>query len=335
MPSSASIDLVICTYNHAPLLDRTLAALARQQVPAHVAWTVLVVDNNCTDETAAVVERHARAGRIPHLSRITEPEQGLTPARLCGVRHTTGTWIAFVDDDCLLQEDWIARAARFAQAHPACGAFGGRVILDWEVAPPDFVSEKFGYSFAEQDHGAEATEVDCLVGAGLVIRRKVLEESGWTRKPFLQDRVGTQLVSGGDVEIALRVGGTGHALWYTPACVLRHIIPERRISARYLIDVNYGLGISQIYGDALLWPGSYRAWLRATVRAALRSSVDVLRQMAKAILRRRPVTEAAITWSFVKGNWTAIAQMLRMDPEERRALLGCATTTAATTAGAS
>lgn len=85
---------------------------------------------------------------------VSETKQGKTPACLCGVKNSTGNWIAFVDDDCLLAENWVEEAARFALVHPDCGAFGGRVILDWELPPPAFVL-KYGYQFAQQDHGTD------------------------------------------------------------------------------------------------------------------------------------------------------------------------------------
>ena len=96
------IDIVICTYDNAQLLDGALGAIAGQKVPSGAAWSVLVVDNNSTDDTPGVVDRHRREGRIPGLARVEEPVQGLTHARLAGVRNTAAPWIAFVDDDWLL-----------------------------------------------------------------------------------------------------------------------------------------------------------------------------------------------------------------------------------------
>src|SRR5690349_20421940 len=107
---SLSIDIVICTYNNAAMLDRALTALANQQVSSPVNWRVLVVNNNCTDCTVSVVEKHIRSGRISGLHMVMEPQQGLNFARACGVQNTSGRWIAFVDDDCLLKPDWIEQA---------------------------------------------------------------------------------------------------------------------------------------------------------------------------------------------------------------------------------
>lgn len=322
MNNQLSIDVVICTYNNAALLDRTLIAISKQQVSPEVNWQVLVVDNNCTDETVAVVKRHIQSGKISGLRIVSEPRQGLTYARLCGVQNTTGDWIAFVDDDCLLQEDWIAQAAKFAAANPECGAFGGKVILDWETPPPAFVL-KYGYSFAQQDHGGEPKQVSCLVGAGLVIRRSALSDIGWINKQFMTDRVGKKLVSGGDVELALRIAAK-YDLWYNPECKLMHIIPLKRTSTKYLININHGLGISQLYGDSMVWSGSYIAWLFVSIYDTIRHSVDVLINTLKVLVRRRSAPENAINLSFVLGRWAGIGRMLCMKFQERRALLGCA-----------
>ena len=106
MNHHVSIDLIICTYNNAALLDRSLTAISKQQISSHVNWQVLVVDNNCTDETVAVVEKHIASGKIP-LRMVSETKQGLTPAPLCGVKKNTGDWISFVDDYYLLAENWV------------------------------------------------------------------------------------------------------------------------------------------------------------------------------------------------------------------------------------
>ena len=123
--SSSALDVVICTYSNDRQLEEVLAALAEQDEDAG-RWRVLVVDNNSTDDTPAVVNRWAAAGSIPGLRRVVERIQGLTPARQRGVAETDGPWIAFVDDDCVLDRAWVRHAAAFAAAHPDAAGFGGR-----------------------------------------------------------------------------------------------------------------------------------------------------------------------------------------------------------------
>ena len=316
------LDIVICTYNNAALLDRTLAAAGRQRVPPGVRWSVLVVDNNCTDETPEVVARHARAFPVP-LRAVTETRQGAIPARVCGARHTTGGWLAFVDDDCLLAEDWVEQAARFAAEHPACGAFGGQITLEWEQPPPPYVL-KFPYAYAGAYHGECAVRRGWLAGAGMVVRRAALESTGWLDKQFLEDRIGRRLVSGGDVEIPMRIAAR-HEVWYNPACKIRHVIPARRTSREYLRRMVYGLGASRHHTSALTWRGSYAGWCLYAAACSVGFLGLGARQLAAEFLGRRSGVDARMAFAPFAGWWSAAWRMLRMDADERRQLIGCAT----------
>jgi glycosyltransferase involved in cell wall biosynthesis len=317
-----SLDVVVCTYNNASMLDRVLEALLRQEVSRSVDWRILVVNNNCTDDTDEVVARRRRESPVP-LEMVREREQGLTPARLTGVANTSGDWIAFVDDDCFLAPDWIERAAQFAALHGRCGGFGGRVVLEWERPPREYVT-RYGWAFAEQDHGPDPKQVRSLAGAGFVFRRAALEESGWPERHFLADRVGEKLVSGGDVEMALRVGAR-YPLWYNPALRLRHRIPARRTTLRYLLGVTRGLGTSKLLGDSMLWPGSYARWVVTSLAGSREWAGAAARFGARALLLRGGGKDALIQLSFLRGWLGGILRLATMGRAERRALLGSAT----------
>lgn len=305
--ADAELDVVICTFDNARMLDRVLTALAAQ-APAHGRWGVLVVDNNSTDDTPDVVERHEATGALPGLRRVEEPTQGLTPARLRGVRSTTAPWIAFVDDDCILDERWVERAIDFGRSQPDCGGFGGRVVPTYVVTPPAVLA-RYGWAFAEQDLGDVPVTVDCLVGAGMVLNRAALVESGWTRLPFLTDRVGRTLVSGGDVEIALRVAATGRPLWYVPECQLQHVIPARRTTIPYLRRMTRSLGVSSSLAHALTWDRSHRAWLRVATTDLLASLVTVVKLAKRVRTGPEARQDAALAASYEWGRWIGAARV--------------------------
>jgi glycosyltransferase involved in cell wall biosynthesis len=220
-----------------------LLSISKQKTSIDCDWSVLVINNNCTDNTTEVVTNFIHSGNIPNLSIINEEKQGLSSARLCGIKNTTSEWIAFVDDDCLLQDNWVEEAILFAKSHPKCGAFGGKVILDWEV-PPSEILLKYKSSFAAQDHGEEdmLIERSCIVGAGLVISRSAILQSGWLDKQLLSGRKGKDLTSGDDSEIIIRIRQAGYEIWYSSGCILNHYMPAKRISEKYLINLQYGFG---------------------------------------------------------------------------------------------
>lgn len=300
------LDVVICTFENAAMLDLVLASLEAQDAPPEL-WTVLVVDNNSRDDTSDVIERHLHAGRIPGLRRVAELTQGLTPARLCGVSSTSAPWIAFVDDDCILDPGWVTGALDFARTHADCAGFGGRVVPTYLAQPPAVV-ETYGWAFAEQDFGETPVPVDGLVGAGMVVSRAALRQSGWESGPYFADRIGRKLVSGGDVEIALRLAGTGRALWYTPACALRHMIPAHRTAMPYLLRILRGLGVSESLAHALTWHGSRCAWARAAARD-LAGSLRTLLRLARTLASPDGRRNAMLATSYELGRGQGVARV--------------------------
>jgi glucosyl-dolichyl phosphate glucuronosyltransferase len=295
-----TLDVVICTYNRAASLDRCLQALGQQR-GTDVGWRVTVVDNNCTDDTAGVVADHVRRGGIPELVRVIEPRQGLTPARQRGVGESTADWVAFVDDDCEVGSEWVAEAGRFATTRPDAGAFGGRVRPVWGRMPPDHLP-RHAWLFAAQDLGEEVREVESLVGAGMVINRRALEEVGWTAEPYLADRTGVGYTSGGDVEICLRLAGEGWKLWYAPALQIDHRIDSFRQSLRAVLGTARGLGAGAELVSLMSSPDPGK-WVRE-VHGRLR--VEIRRHLASTYYvpnGRYPWRDWLIRAAYLSGQW--------------------------------
>ena len=324
MNNKVIIDLIICTYNNCESLNNVLESISGQQVHSDIHWRVLVVNNNCTDQTNELVEKFIGSKDFP-ISMVLEPSQGLTPARLCGVNNTHGDWLAFIDDDCILTPNWLEETAKFAREHPDCGAIGGKVILDWEVSPPDFLL-KFGWLFAEQNYGEVAKRVQCLVGAGIVISRKALEEVGWVEKQILQDRVGKKLISGGDVEIGLRLSAK-YDLWYNPKAQLRHRIPEYRMSTSYLKRITFGLGVCHLFEESMLWNKSYRLLVFASLKKGIDKSITMLIRTLRSIPNKEPLMGILLKWFFLSGWWVGNWKLWRMNSTKRQELIGCAKST--------
>ena len=93
------ITIAICTWNRSRSLGATLASIQRLKVSPDTRWDVLVVNNNCTDDTDAVLARFADC--LP-LSVTVEPRQGLSHARNRAVEATGGDYILWTDDDTVV-----------------------------------------------------------------------------------------------------------------------------------------------------------------------------------------------------------------------------------------
>ena len=253
--ASLDFSVLICTYNRAPLLRRTLEHVAAQVVPTGTRWETVVVDNNCTDDTSEVVLSYSSDPRIPALRSAREPRQGVAFARRRAFLEGRGELLACVDDDCLLAPNWIKEALQFAREHPRAGAFGGRNVIVWETST-NKVAELYVQSLGQQELGdrplrMSPTGRSCLVGAGLVVRREAIMTSGWIEAGVLVSRCAEGLGAGEDAEIFFRIRHAGWECWYTPKLVLSHVIPEWRTALPYLRRIHYGFGEAEAFLHAL------------------------------------------------------------------------------------
>src|SRR4051794_33716325 len=81
-PGPLSASVLICTYNRAAMLGATLESL--RHLHASQPWDIVIVDNNSSDDTRAVVEAFATTVVVP-VEYIFEPTQGKSHALNTGI----------------------------------------------------------------------------------------------------------------------------------------------------------------------------------------------------------------------------------------------------------
>ncbi|MDY7089251.1 MAG: glycosyltransferase family A protein [Actinomycetota bacterium] len=122
---STPLWVIVPAYNEAARIGATLDALAAQ---TDTDFTLLVVDNNSTDETASI----ARGFRGPFPTYVMiEREKGVGCAVDTGFRHAIAAgaqFLARTDADCLPAPGWVAaaRAALTESRGLACGRITAR-----------------------------------------------------------------------------------------------------------------------------------------------------------------------------------------------------------------
>jgi GT2 family glycosyltransferase len=228
---AVEISVVLCTYNRAARLADALTALVRQtDAPP---YEVVVVDNNSTDDTRAVIAGLVSGGVVRYAS---EPIQGLSHARNRGVATARADIIAFTDDDVCVGPTWVRSIARAFAEYPDVDMVGGRVEPEWEAEPPAWLPQAGYAPLALVDYGAEPfriapAEPRCLIGANVAIRRHALERlHGFSARV---QRVGDGIGSTEDHEFQMRLLEAGAAALYDPRVAVRAAVPRERLSKRY------------------------------------------------------------------------------------------------------
>jgi glycosyltransferase involved in cell wall biosynthesis len=102
----ARISVVICSHNPRPIyLHRVVDALQAQSLQL-IYWELLLIDNASAERLAD----HWDISWHTDARHVHEDELGLVAARLRGITESRGDVIIFVDDDNLLDPDYLAKA---------------------------------------------------------------------------------------------------------------------------------------------------------------------------------------------------------------------------------
>lgn len=222
---SATVSLVVSTRDRPAAFDRLCSALARQ-LPSTPDGSVelIVIFDGC--------EPYADVGflnsEVPTRLIHHRTSAGFAASRNEGIRSSTGTVIAFLDDDAIPASNWIGSLRRGLREHPSASMFGGRVrrlpsqdSVTSLLRDHVYYRETFGAWYLAPDSPAGAAPVD-QVGAPYVnggnsaYRREVFREGGFR----------TDLPGYVDVEFGRRCCASSRAVLLDGMSIL-HEHPDR------------------------------------------------------------------------------------------------------------
>ncbi len=263
--SQARITVAVITYNRARLLRETLAGLARQDLPAG-EWELLVIDNNSTDDTAAVVAEFAGAAPAPR--RVLETRQGLDHGRNRAIAEARGDLLVLADDDILMEPSWLRELVAPLRSAGAAriGVVGGEVIPVFPDGLPAWQSRAHRPLAFRPDAGP-LPPTQSPMGANFAFPRAVLQRLGGF--DTVLDRQGSSLFGGGDTDMIRRVRAAGLEVWFAPAAAVRHQMPAGRLTLAYALRHAFDSARSRVVDEARVRRAAGRAVLPFLLSRAL------------------------------------------------------------------
>ena len=201
------ISVIIPTHNRSDALAETLKRFAAQGFAE--SWELIVVNNNSTDDTDAVVARLQKDFPVS-LKLVHEKKPGPAAARNAGARAARGEYLLFIDNDILTEPDFLARHYKRLLENPGCW------IVNQLANLPEQRATVFG-EFREQFYpmlprDAELSEAEGIAGQGASMPRRDFENLGGYDEKFF-------VASGEDRELAMRAQAAGIKILLDPSIV--------------------------------------------------------------------------------------------------------------------
>lgn len=218
--NSESFSVIVCTRNGRRRIGRCLTALEKLAGDAH---ELFVVDDGSTDGTADYVAAHFPAVRLLRTSA-----RGLSAARNSGAAAATGAVLAFTDDDCEPDAEWLVRLQRVL-ATGRFAAVGGPNLpprpQSWEEAVVCAAPGAPSHVMLDDE------EAEHLPGCNLAVTRAAFAAVGGFDPDFL--------TAGDDVDFCWRLRDAGFRLGFAAGAFVWH---WRRPSMRLFLRQQHGYG---------------------------------------------------------------------------------------------
>lgn len=298
-----NVSVAFCTWNRARFVDATLAQMCKLRVPKGIDWELLVVDNNCTDDTPAVIERYA--DRLP-VRRLVESRQGVGNARNCAREGARGELLLLTDDDVLVDEGWLEAYVGAAERWPQAGYFGGLIVPAFEIEPPSWARENAQVLgpgiWSTRDLGPEEREMrpaethpaETPFGPNMAFRRHAFTSLAF--RPELGRR-GNDRVTAGETQYCLTLAASGVLGVWVPSAKVHHRITSKQLTLDFVRRNLEGDGRTEVILEGRVGTGAPR-WL---YRALLESHARYLWQRAT---RRPDWFKSFMEVSRLRGSWT-------------------------------
>jgi glycosyltransferase involved in cell wall biosynthesis len=231
--------VIIGTYNRCESLDRTLVSLAHRI--CDVVWEIIVVDNNCEDETADRVAMRAVGFPVP-LRLERERKQGISPARNRGVASANGRFLIFTDDDVICHPNFVAAHVETLSRPGVCGA-SGRIVPILPPGASDLMRAVLlkrsggpagGYGMGDEEVviRRDGKKEQLPFGANMSIHRRAALQLGGFRTDL---GLGRRMLLGEETHLFQCLLDSGKSLIYQPAAVVEHYVQPDHATHEYYL----------------------------------------------------------------------------------------------------
>ena len=245
------VSVVVCTYTmdrYDVFTEAVESALAQTYDPIEV---VLVIDGNPEVYERAVGDFGDRENVV---ISDNDENQGISYSRTRGAELASGEIVAFIDDDGVAEEDWIANLVETYEKTDAV-AVAGYVAPDWQTEKPDFFPEEFYWlvGCTEVGFAEDGEEVRNGYGSNVSYKRDVfLDVGGYDVNT---GRKGDRHIQAHEAPVGIRIREAyGQGVVYIEDAIVHHKLFAYRGEFRWLVFRSFWQGFSKRVME-LLYPG--------------------------------------------------------------------------------
>ena len=243
------ISVILCTYNRDSYIYNVLHSIAVGTLPPS-EYEIVLVNNNSTDRTEEECHRFIADHPEVTFRYCVERQQGLSYARNCGIREANGDVLVYVDDDALVNPEYLQTYADFFARNPEAVAAGGPIMPQYDgCEEPSWMSHYTRQLITGKlylgDREREFPRGAFPGGGNAAYRRSVFDAVGLFNVEL--GRKGNSLMGAEEKDLFDKMTTRGMRFYYLPTAILYHLIPPKKLTQDYFDRLTHSIGVSERY----------------------------------------------------------------------------------------
>lgn len=205
--------------------------------------TIVVIDKNI--ELFNNISEYIKTNRIKNVNIIFNPEnKGLSYSRNLGIENSTGSIIAFIDDDAIPSRNWAKNIVENFEEDNLIGAITGDIFPLWESEDLSWFPKELHWMISCSYVMTPNTKqyFDRGFGTNMAFKKEVFLKAGNFDTTFGIN--GKKWVGGEDTEMFLRVKDLGMKVVFNPDIYVQHKVYSYRVKTRNVIKRAFNGGYS-------------------------------------------------------------------------------------------
>ena len=214
------VSVIIVNYNGRGYIQRCLESMSKQR---YGNFETVIVDNGSQDDSLVVIKDSLAGLGLDRTAKVIESDRnlGFAGGNLNGLLHSSGEYIATLNNDAEADEAWLTSLVEVMDCNPDAGICASK-ILQYNSGVIDSAGDGFskslqGFKRGEGEPHERYNKREYVFGAcagAAMYRRTMLEEVGFFDEDFFLIHE--------DTDLNLRAQLRGWKILYVPEAVVYH-----------------------------------------------------------------------------------------------------------------
>jgi glycosyltransferase involved in cell wall biosynthesis len=229
------LTVLFATHNGSYTLPLMMDSFLKLKIIETFSLDIVAVCNNCNDDSERILESYCEKLNI---KVVQENRPGKNIALNTGIKYVQGDAVIIVDDDIIVDENWLIKYAVLFETQKDISIFGGTIAPFW-VSPAsegliESIPVEMAYALTSNEYQTGEIDATRLFGPNMAVRKDIFDAGFSFSEDIGPASDNKNYVTGSETEFLKRCQKAGYRAYFDSNCIVHHIIRPWQMTQSWL-----------------------------------------------------------------------------------------------------